>query len=167
MHAGPLYTDTGFWDTYRTQFPLLNLLDRPRSAEMMEGFLNFYREGGWLSQWSSPGPRGVMIGTHSEAVLAHAIASGVTGFDRETAYAAMRRDCMDVPDRRGVGRVRSVRVGRTLCRGWPMAVHLGGAARSAGTDRAHGRAGDNCGETGRASCNSAVFSSRDLCGENP
>ncbi len=104
VHAGPLYTDTGFWDTYRTQFPLLNLLDRPRSAEMMEGFLNFYREGGWLSQWSSPGPRGVMIGTHSEAVLAHAIASGITGFDWETAYAAMRHDCMDVPDRRGVGR---------------------------------------------------------------
>ena len=104
VHHGPLYTDTGFWDTYRTQFPLLNLLDRPRSAEMIEGFLNFYREGGWLSQWSSPGPRGVMIGTHSEAVLAHAIASGITGFDRETAYAAMRRDCMEIPDRSGVGR---------------------------------------------------------------
>jgi predicted alpha-1,2-mannosidase len=104
VHPGPLYTDTGFWDTYRTQFPLLNLLDRPRSAEMIEGFLNFYREGGWLSQWSSPGPRGVMIGTHSEAVLAHAIASGITGFDRETAYAAMRRDCMEIPDRSGVGR---------------------------------------------------------------
>jgi predicted alpha-1,2-mannosidase len=104
VHPGPLYTDTGFWDTYRTQFPLLNLLDRPRSAEMIEGFLNFYSEGGWLSQWSSPGPRGVMIGTHSEAVLAHAIASGITGFDRETAYAAMRRDCMEIPDRGGVGR---------------------------------------------------------------
>ncbi|MEI6033550.1 MAG: GH92 family glycosyl hydrolase [Verrucomicrobiae bacterium] len=104
VYPGPLYTDTGFWDTYRTLFPLLNLLDRPRSAEMMEGFLNYYREGGWLSQWSSPGPRGVMIGTHSDAVLAHAIGSGITGFDWETAYAAMRRNCMDVPGRNEVGR---------------------------------------------------------------
>lgn len=104
VHAGPLYTDTGFWDTCRTQLPLLNLLDRPRSGEMIEGFLNFYREGGWLSQWSSPGPRGGMVGTHAEAVLAHAMASGITGFDRETAYAAMRRDCMEIPDRAKVGR---------------------------------------------------------------
>jgi predicted alpha-1,2-mannosidase len=104
VHAGPLYTDTGFWDTHRTQFPLLNLLNRPRSAEMVGGFLHFYREGGWLPQWSSPGPQAVMIGTHAEAVLAHAIASGIKGFDRETAYAAMRRDCMEIPDRAGVGR---------------------------------------------------------------
>lgn len=104
VHDGPFYTDTGFWDTYRTQFPLLNLLDRPRSGEMMEGFLNGYREGGWLSQWSSPGPRGIMIGTHSEAVFAHAIASGIPGFDREVAYAAMRRDCLEAPDRSEVGR---------------------------------------------------------------
>lgn len=104
VHPGPFYTDTGFWDTYRTLFPLLNLLDRPRSAEMMEGFVNCYREGGWLPQWSSPGYRGAMIGTHSEAVLAHAILSGIKGFDWETAYAAMKRDCMDVPDRNGVGR---------------------------------------------------------------
>ena len=104
VHPGPLYTDTGFWDTYRTQFPLLNLLDRPRSAEMLEGFLNYYREGGWLSQWSSPGPRGVMIGTHSDAVIAHAIRSGIQGFDWETAYAAMRRNGLEIPGDSRVGR---------------------------------------------------------------
>lgn len=104
VHPGPLYTDTGFWDTYRTLFPLLQLLDRPRSAEMLEGFLNYYREGGWLSQWSSPGPRGVMIGTHSDAVIAHAIGSGITGFDWETAYAAMRRNGTEIPERGEVGR---------------------------------------------------------------
>lgn len=92
VHSGPMYTDNGFWDTYRTLYPLLCLLDRPRVGQMMEGFLNAYREGGWLPQWCSPGYRGCMIGTHADAVLAHAAACDVKGFDLQTAYEAARHD---------------------------------------------------------------------------
>lgn len=104
QHPGPLYCDTGFWDTYRTQFPLLNLLDRRRSGEMLEGFLNHFRAGGWLPQWSAPGYLSAMIGTHSESVFTHALECGITGFDAETAWRALWRNCMEPPDRAGVGR---------------------------------------------------------------
>ncbi|MFT3785647.1 MAG: GH92 family glycosyl hydrolase [Tepidisphaeraceae bacterium] len=92
VRSGPFYTDNGFWDTYRTQFPLLCLLDPPRVGEMIEGYLNAYRAGGWLPQWASPGYRACMIGTHSDAVIADAILRGIAGFDVTLAYEAIKKN---------------------------------------------------------------------------
>ena len=92
VHPGPLYTDNGFWDTYRTHFPLLCLLDPNRVGQMMEGYLNAYREGGWLPQWASPGYRDCMIGTHSDAVFADAIVRGISGFDQNLAFEAVKKN---------------------------------------------------------------------------
>ena len=74
---GVLYTDNGFWDTYRTTFPLFSLLIPDRMQEMLEGFLNFYREEGWLPKWVSPGERGIMPGTLIDAVLSDAAVKGL------------------------------------------------------------------------------------------
>lgn len=104
VHPGVLYTDTGFWDTYRTLFPLLCLIDRPRMGEMVEGFLNAWREGGWLPQWASPGYKACMIGSHADAVLAHAVACGVRGFSLTDAYAAARKDATQPSDAPQYGR---------------------------------------------------------------
>ncbi len=108
VHAGPMYTDNGFWDTYRTHFPLLALLDPKRVAEMMEGYLNAYREGGWLPQWASPGYRDCMIGTHSDAVFADAIVRGIheagDGFDVQLAYEATRKNATVPSDQASYGR---------------------------------------------------------------
>ena len=57
VHDGPLYTDDGLWDTYRAAFPLLALLYPERDADILRGWLNAYREGGWLPTWPSPGNR--------------------------------------------------------------------------------------------------------------
>lgn len=104
VHPGPFYTDNGFWDTYRTHFPLLCLLDPTRTAEMLEGYLNAYREGGWLPQWASPGYRDCMIGTHSDAVFADAIVRGIDkagkGFDANLAYEAVKKNAT-VPSTQG------------------------------------------------------------------
>ncbi len=89
IHAGPMYTDTGFWDTYRTLFPWLNWMFPDVASRMMAGLMNAVKEGGWLPEWASPGYRGCMIGTHSDAVIADAVAKGITGFDREVALEAM------------------------------------------------------------------------------
>ena len=96
VHPGVLYTDSGFWDTYRTVFPLLSLLHPERLGEMIQGFVNAYREGGWLPQWPSPGYRAVMIGTHIDSVIADACVKGIGGFDREAAYAGLLKDA-DTP----------------------------------------------------------------------
>jgi predicted alpha-1,2-mannosidase len=89
---GVAYTDSGFWDTYRTLFPLLSILQPARYGEILQGFVNAYKEGGWLPQWPSPGYRAVMIGTHIDAVIADAFVKGVAGFDRETAYEGLLKD---------------------------------------------------------------------------
>ncbi|HYE05400.1 MAG TPA: GH92 family glycosyl hydrolase [Planctomycetota bacterium] len=92
VHPGVLYADNGFWDTYRTVYPLLALLYPERLAEILEGWVQAAREGGWFPSWSSPGYKGCMIGSHSDAIIADAVVKGVRGFDLEAAYAACRRN---------------------------------------------------------------------------
>jgi len=102
IHDGPMFTDTGYWDTYRTLFPWLNWMFPALAGRMIEGMLNAYRQGGWLPEWASPGYRGCMIGTHSDAVIADAVAKGVGGFEVQTALAAMVKHATHegAPDRR-------------------------------------------------------------------
>jgi predicted alpha-1,2-mannosidase len=75
---GHLFTDTGFWDTFRCLFPLLNLVYPSVNAKIQEGLLNTYRESGFLPEWASPGHRGCMIGNNSASVVSDAILKGVT-----------------------------------------------------------------------------------------
>jgi len=91
VHPGPQYSDTGFWDTYRTLHPLMTLLEPERQSEILQGFINAYHESGWLPQWPSPGHRYCMPGTHLDATIADAVAKGLKGFDLESALTGMLR----------------------------------------------------------------------------
>ena len=87
---GYMYTDTGFWDTFRSLFPLLNLVYPSVNAEIQAGLANAYRESGFLPEWASPGHRGCMVGNNSASVVADAILKGVTPEeDVATLYGAM------------------------------------------------------------------------------
>ena len=87
---GYMYTDTGFWDTFRSLFPLLNLVYPSENAKMQAGLANAYRESGFLPEWASPGHRGCMVGNNSASVVADAILKGITPEeDIETLYEAM------------------------------------------------------------------------------
>ena len=87
---GYMYTDTGFWDTFRSLFPLLNLVYPLVNAEIQAGLANTYRESGFLPEWASPGHRGCMVGNNSASVVSDAILKGVTPEeDVETLYEAM------------------------------------------------------------------------------
>ena len=87
---GYMFTDTGFWDTFRSLFPLLNLVYPSENARMQAGLANAYRESGFLPEWASPGHRGCMVGNNSASVVADAIMCGVTPEeDIETLYEAM------------------------------------------------------------------------------
>ncbi|MDO4789923.1 MAG: GH92 family glycosyl hydrolase [Porphyromonas sp.] len=86
---GYLYTDTGFWDTFRSLFPLLNLLYPEENIKIQEGLLNSYRESGFFPEWASPGHRDCMIGNNSASVLADAYIKGVRVQDTATLKAGL------------------------------------------------------------------------------
>ncbi|MEN6451409.1 MAG: GH92 family glycosyl hydrolase [Thermoguttaceae bacterium] len=96
VHEGVCYVDSGLWDTFRTQFPLYSIVYPDRLGEIVEGWLNAYREGGWLPQWPSPRGYPGMVGTHADAMIADAMVKHIPGFDLETAYAAIRKDAFGV-----------------------------------------------------------------------
>lgn len=86
---GYLYTDTGFWDTFRSLFPFLNMMFPSVNREMQEGLINTYRESGFFPEWASPGHRGCMIGNNSASVLVDAYMKGVEVEDLETLYEGL------------------------------------------------------------------------------
>lgn len=77
VHSGVRYTDNGFWDTYRTIYPLFALIAKEEYAEMLEGFVNDYINGGWLPRWISIGEVGCMPSTLIDAVIADAAIKGI------------------------------------------------------------------------------------------
>jgi predicted alpha-1,2-mannosidase len=86
VEPGPLFTDNGFWDTFRAAFPLLTILHPGLDAQIMQGIVNAYGESGWIPEWQSPGHRDCMIGTNSSAILADAWIKGIRGWDAEKAW---------------------------------------------------------------------------------
>lgn len=83
---GYMFTDTGFWDTFRSLFPLLNLVYPSINEKMQEGLVNAYLESGFLPEWASPGHRDIMIGNNSASVVADAYIKGIRGYDIETLW---------------------------------------------------------------------------------
>ncbi|GAA4780373.1 GH92 family glycosyl hydrolase [Olivibacter ginsenosidimutans] len=86
---GYMFTDTGFWDTFRCLFPFLNLVYPEMNVKMQEGLINAYKESGWLPEWASPGLRNIMVGNNSASVVADAYIKGLRGYDIETLYEAL------------------------------------------------------------------------------
>ncbi|MFV0418379.1 MAG: GH92 family glycosyl hydrolase [Dysgonomonas sp.] len=86
---GYMFTDTGFWDTFRCLFPFLNLMYPDMNVKMQEGLANTYKESGFLPEWASPGHRGCMVGNNSASVVADAYLKGLRGYDAETLWQAV------------------------------------------------------------------------------
>lgn len=101
---GYMYGGTGFWDTFRALYPLLNLLYPSINKEMQEGLINDYKEGGWLPEWSSPGYADIMIGNNSASVVSEAYIKGLRGYDIETLYQALLHGANNEGPMTAVGR---------------------------------------------------------------
>ena len=89
VQKGYMFTDTGFWDTFRCLFPMLNLMYPSANEKMQAGLANAYKESGFLPEWASPGHRGCMVGNNSASVVADAYLSGLRGYDVETLWQAV------------------------------------------------------------------------------
>ena len=86
---GYMFTDSGFWDTFRCLFPLLNFMYPSINKEMQEGLINTYKESGFFPEWASPGHRGCMVGNNSASILVDAYMKGVKVEDLEALYAGL------------------------------------------------------------------------------
>jgi predicted alpha-1,2-mannosidase len=93
---GYMFTDTGFWDTFRSLFPFLNFLFPAENAKMQEGLANAYKESGFLPEWASPGHRDIMVGNNSASVVADAYLKGVRGYDIEALWEALKHGATNV-----------------------------------------------------------------------
>ncbi|MFI6025066.1 GH92 family glycosyl hydrolase [Amycolatopsis magusensis] len=101
---GPMVVNNGFWDTYRTTWPAYALFSPERCGQLAEGFVQQYREGGWISRWSSPGYANLMTGTSSDVAFADAYLKGVHNFDVVAAYDAALKNATVTPPNKSVGR---------------------------------------------------------------
>ena len=103
---GYMYTDTGFWDTFRCLFPLLNLAYPSVNKEIQEGLVNTYKESGFFPEWASPGHRGCMVGNNSASVLVDAYMKGVKVDDLKTLYEGLLHGTKNVhPEVSSTGRL--------------------------------------------------------------
>ncbi|MBW8700243.1 hypothetical protein MBT84_11595 [Streptomyces sp. MBT84] len=100
---GKVYVNNGFWDTYRTTWPAYSFFTPKQAGELVDGFVQQYKDGGWTSRWSSPGYADLMTGTSSDVAFADAYVKGVN-FDAEAAYDAAVKNATVTPPSSGVGR---------------------------------------------------------------
>jgi len=102
---GKIYVNNGFWDTYRTAWPLYSLLYPDVTEELVDGFVQQYRDGGWIARWSSPGYADLMTGTSSDVAFAEAYLAGALDTDTALeAYDAAVKNATVLPASNAVGR---------------------------------------------------------------
>lgn len=92
IHPGYLYTDTGFWDTFRAQFPLNTILHPTMHGRYVNSMLDAQEQCGWLPSWSFPGEAGSMIGNHAISLFTDAWVKGIRTFDPQKALAAYHHE---------------------------------------------------------------------------
>ncbi len=170
VHSGSSYTSYSIWDTFRAENAFLTLFAPERIDGMVTSMLQDYRESGWLPMWKNPAETNIMIGSYADSLIAEAIAKGFTGFDRNLAYEAVRKDAMTPPDRdtqlkfsdREEGTPAEARAGLTtyLEKGWVAADRTSESASrtlaNAYTDWAVSKVADAVGQ----SADAAMFRQR-------
>jgi predicted alpha-1,2-mannosidase len=101
---GKVFVNNGLWDTYRTAWPAYTLLTPTQAGEMIDGFVQQYRDGGWIARWSSPGYADLMVGTSADVAFADAWLKGVRNFDVRSFYQSALKDATVVSPIKGTGR---------------------------------------------------------------
>jgi len=101
---GYMFTDNGFWDTFRAAFPLFTLVFPEMNSQMMEGLSNAYKESGWLPEWASPGHRDCMIGSNSAILIADSYLKGIPNKEINTLYEAVVKNSKNEGPLSSVGR---------------------------------------------------------------
>ncbi|MBS1821673.1 MAG: GH92 family glycosyl hydrolase, partial [Acidobacteria bacterium] len=105
VEPGVMYADHGYWDVYRAWYPWMSVMFPERLGEILQAWVNAYREGGWMPQFPAPGYRACMTGSLIDAVFADGVVKDIPGFDVETAYQGLKKHAMEPGDAdKGYGR---------------------------------------------------------------
>lgn len=116
IRSGRSFVNHGFWDTYRTAWPLYALVYPEIAADLADGFVEQFRTAGWISRWASPGYADLMTGTSSDVAFADLYLKGVPLPDPQATYCAGLRNATVLPPAHEVGR-KDLRA--TAFRGFP------------------------------------------------
>ena len=101
---GYMFTDNGFWDTFRAVFPFFTIMYPDYLSQVMQGLVNTYKESGWLPEWASPGHRDCMVGSNSAVNIADAYLRGIRGYDINILYEAILKNTESKGPVNSVGR---------------------------------------------------------------
>ena len=104
LRDGKIYVNNGFWDTYRTVWPAYSLLYPDIADDLIDGFVQQYRDGGWVARWSSPGYADLMTGTSSDVSFADAYVKDVGIENALDTYDASLKNATVLPPSNAVGR---------------------------------------------------------------
>ena len=86
------YTVFSLWDTYRNVHQLLTLVYPERQLDMLRSMVDMSKEGGWLPKWELYGRETfTMEGDPAIPVIVDSYRKGLTDFDMDAAYAAMKK----------------------------------------------------------------------------
>ena len=128
VRSGVRYTDNGFWDTYRTNYPLYSMIAREEYKEILEGFISDYKDGGWLPCWTAGDAKKCMPSTMIDAVIADAAVKGViSGVLLETAFEGMEKHANNASENPAYGREGCedyLRLGYVPCDKYKESVNL-------------------------------------------
>jgi predicted alpha-1,2-mannosidase len=102
---GHMFTDNGFWDTFRALFPFTTLIYPDLNSHVMSGLENTYKESGWLPEWASPGHRNCMIGSNSASLITDSYLKGIRGYNIDTLYKAIIKNTLGPGPVNSVGRL--------------------------------------------------------------
>ncbi len=103
---GVMYADHGYWDVYRAWYPMMSIVFPERLGDILQAWVNAYKEGGWFPQFPSPGYRAAMTGSLIDAVIADGAVKGIAGVDYQTAYEGLKKHATNAGDpAKGYGRV--------------------------------------------------------------
>ena len=91
IEPGVMYADHGYWDDYRAWYPMMALMYPERLSEILQAWVNAFKEGGWFPQFPCPGYRNCMTGSPIDFVFGDAVAKGITGFDVEAAFRGLKK----------------------------------------------------------------------------
>ncbi len=104
IEQGYMFTDNGFWDTFRAVFPFFNLMFPEMNSHIMEGLANTYKESGWLPEWASPGHRDCMVGSNSASIISDAYLKNNDIETINTLYEAILKNTENAGPMSSVGR---------------------------------------------------------------
>ncbi len=91
VEPGLMYADHGYWDVYRAWYPFMSIVFPEKLGEILQAWVNAYKEGGWLPQFPAPGYRACMTGSLIDSIFGDAVVKGIPGFDLQAAYAGLKK----------------------------------------------------------------------------